>query len=160
MPFLTFPSFPFPFRFSPGIDTASRRTICLTGGGKIGISAHRTDLLPLGSILCGNGTFQFWFCWQQCFPKVPAERACPPFIHHIAGAIQRQADLIRAVIVGTVVHQPPDRRPLRSCQFPWYWTAHFRLPFAAGNSNLKFTYLPPVSSSTTTASYVFPVFSL
>ena len=36
----------------------------------------------------------------------------------LLGAVQRKADFIRAVIVGTFVYQPPDRCPFRSCQLP------------------------------------------
>lgn len=156
---LPFPAFALPLRFPPGINTASIGAICLTGHRDEGFSADRA-LLGCDENSALQSRFQQGIRRQKSFPKVAAQRTCPPFIPHIAWAIQRKAYSFSAVIIGASIYQPPDCRPLGACQLLRYRADHFRFPFVSENSSLKFTYFPPVSSSTTVASYVFPVFSL
>ena len=111
--------FPFPLGFPSGKATAKIRTIRLACDRKVSLSADRAYLLPERSIFTGQGRFQLWLRRQHRRPEITAERAGPPFIQHVAGTVQGEAELILAVIVGAQVrYQPADRRSLGSCQFP------------------------------------------
>lgn len=74
--------------------------------------ADRAGFLFQGSVLARKGRFQRRVRRQHRLPKVAAERAGPPFMQHITGAVQRAAELILAVIIGAQLrHLPSDRRP-------------------------------------------------
>ena len=115
---LPLPAFAFPLGFPSCIDPAGSGTICLAGCRKICLSTHRAYFLSHGGVLAGNGRFQCCIHRQHRFFKVPAISAGPPFIQHIARAVQRKADLILRVIVGAqLCNQLSDRSPFRAVQF-------------------------------------------
>ena len=115
---LPLPAFAFPLGFPSGKATAKIRTIRLACDRKVSLSADRAYLLPERSIFTGQGRFQLWLRRQHRRPEITAERAGPPFIQHIARAVQRKADLILRVIVGAqLCNQLSDRSPFRAVQF-------------------------------------------
>ena len=81
-------------------DPAGVRTIRLAGRGKIQLPAYRAFFLALGSIISRQNCFQSRFNRQHRPLKIPAKTAGPPFMKHIAGAVQGKAELFPLVIVG------------------------------------------------------------
>ena len=87
-------------RVPSGPGPTGIRAICLAGRGKIQLPTYRTFFLALGSIVSRQNRFQSRFNRQHRPLKIPAKAAGPPFMKHIAGAIQGKAELLPLVIVG------------------------------------------------------------
>ena len=87
-------------RVPSGPDPAGGRTIRLAGDGKIQLPAYRAFFLALGSIVSRQNCFQRRFNRQHRPLKIPAKAAGPPFMKHIARAVQGKAELFPLVIVG------------------------------------------------------------
>ena len=94
------PAFALFIRVPSGPDPADVRAIRLAGGGKIQLPAYRAFFLALGSIISRQSCFQSRFNRQHRPLKIPAKAAGPPFMEHIAGAVQREAEFFPLVVVG------------------------------------------------------------
>jgi len=87
-------------RVPSGPDPAGVRAIRLAGGGKIQLPTYRAFFLALGSIVSRQDRIQRWFNRKHRLFKIPAKAAGPPFMEHIAGAVQREAEFFPIVVVG------------------------------------------------------------
>ena len=94
---------------------ASLRAIRLTCNRDIGRATDGTNL-PCSVIARQHG-FQRRIKRQHRVLKILAVCARPPFVQHIAGAIQRQAAVFRVVVGAHARHQLADRRPFAPGQF-------------------------------------------
>ena len=86
--------------FPSGPDPAGVRAIRLAGGWKIQLPAYRAFFLALGNIVSRQYRLQCRFNRQHWPLKIPAKAAGPPFMKHIARAVQGKAELFPLIIVG------------------------------------------------------------
>ena len=90
--------------------------------GKEGLTAHRTKPGIRWKPFITDGRFQHRVKGKDALPEIAAVGARPPFHQHIAGAVQREAQGLPAVIVGAHLrNKPPDFLPLITGQLPAHY---------------------------------------
>ena len=118
------PLFPHPFPALSAVSfvPAPLGTVALPPLGKEGLATHRTELGIRWKPFVTDGRFQHRVKGKDALLKVAAVRARPPFPQHIAGAVQREAQGLPAVIVGAHLrNKPPDFLPLITGQLPAHY---------------------------------------
>lgn len=107
--------------------------LVLAGRGAVGLPAIREKRLPTDGAglrirrrpILTDGLFQHRVQREDTPTEIAAERTRPAFPQHVAGTVQRKADVLPAVIVGAPARdKPPDSFPLVPGQLP----AHGQCP--------------------------------